>query len=87
MRRAMRGTPERSSARHEVEVWAYCLVPNPVHMVAVPGSADGPRRAIGEAHRRTTWHVNFREGWRGHLRQGRFAWFPLDGDDLPATAR
>ncbi len=62
-------------------------MPNPVHRVAVPGSADGPRRAIGEAHRRTTRHVNFREGWRGHLRQGCFAWFPPDGDYPPATAR
>lgn len=74
-------------ARHEVEVWAYCLMPNHVHMVAVPGSADGPRRAIGEAHRRYTRHVNFREGWRGHLWQGRFASLPRDGDYLLSTAR
>ena len=31
------------------------------------------RRAIGEAHRRYTRAVNFREGWRGHLWQGRFS--------------
>ena len=50
---------------HEVEVWAYCLMPNHVHLIAVPHSADGLRRAIGEVHRRYTRMVNFREGWRG----------------------
>ena len=49
--------------KHTVEVWAYCLMPNHVHLVAVPGSEDSLRRAIGEAHRRYTRHVNFREGW------------------------
>ena len=63
---------------HQVEIWAYCLMPNHVHLIAVPKSADGLRRAIGEAHRRYTRMVNFREGWRGHLWQGRFASFVLD---------
>jgi len=30
------------------------------------------RAALGEAHRRYTRQVNFREGWRGYLWQGRF---------------
>ena len=63
---------------HQVEIWAYCLMPNHVHLIAVPQSADGLRRAVGEAHRRYTRSVNFREGWRGHLWQGRFASFVLD---------
>ena len=62
----------------KVEVWAYCLMPNHVHLIAVPPSEDGLRRAMGEAHRRYTRRVNFREGWRGHLWQGRFASYPLD---------
>jgi putative transposase len=65
-------------AAREVEVWAYCLMPNHVHLVAAPESEDGLRRAIGEAHRRYSRMVNFREGWRGHLWQGRFASFPMD---------
>lgn len=70
-----------------VRVWAYCLMPNHVHLIAVPAVADGLRRAIGEAHRRYTRHVNFRENWRGHLWQGRFASFPLDDAYLLAAAR
>jgi putative transposase len=45
-----------------VEVWAYCLMPNHIHMIAVPETEDGLRRAIGEAHRRYTRRINFREG-------------------------
>jgi putative transposase len=70
-----------------VAVWAYCLMPNHVHLIAVPKSEDGLRRAIGEAHRRYTRRVNFRERWRGHLWQGRFASFVLDEPYLLAAAR
>jgi putative transposase len=74
-------------AAHEVEIWAYCLMPNHVHLIAVPHSADGLRRAIGEVHRRYTRRVNSREGWRGHLWQGRFASFVLDEPYLLTAAR
>jgi putative transposase len=61
------------SAERAVAVWAYCLMPNHVHLIVVQESEDGLRRAIGEAHRRYTRMVNFREDGRGHLWQGRFA--------------
>ena len=62
-------------------------MPNHVHLIAVPHSADGLKRAIGEIHRRYTRMVNFREGWRGHLWQGRFASFVLDEPYLLTAAR
>jgi putative transposase len=34
-----------------VAIWACCLMSNHVHLIAVPRSADGLRRAIWEAHR------------------------------------
>ncbi len=71
----------------QVKVWAYCLMPNHVHLIVVPKSRDGLRRAIGEAHRRYTRRINFREKWRGHLWQGRFASFVLDEPYLLAAAR
>jgi putative transposase len=70
-----------------VAIWAYCLMPNHVHLIAVPESADGLRRAIGEAHRRYTRSINFREKWRGHLWQGRFASFVMDEHYLFAATR
>jgi putative transposase len=73
--------------RCEVAVWAYCLMPDHVHMIVVPSSEDGLRRAIGEAHRRYTRRVNFRQQWRGHLWQGRFSSFVMDKAYLLACSR
>lgn len=73
--------------RCRVALWAYCLMPNHVHLVAVPKSEDGLRRAIGEAHRRYTLRVNSREGWTGHLWQGRFASVVLEEAHLLAAVR
>ena len=76
----------------QVEFWTYCLVPDHVRLIAVPRSADGLRRAIGEAHRRYTRMVNFREGWRGHLRQrtkvpGQTFGAKPSGSGVPTPAR
>jgi len=68
-------------------VWAYCLMPNHVHLIVVPESEDGLRRGLGEAHRRYTRRINFREGWRGHLWQGRFASFAMEESYLLRAAR
>ncbi|MFO7650645.1 MAG: transposase [bacterium] len=70
-----------------VEVWAYCLMPNHVHLVAVPEQEDSLARALGEAHRRYTVSVNKREYWTGYLWQGRFASFPMDEEYLQASVR
>lgn len=74
-------------ARHEVEIWSYCLMPNHVHLMALPHDRGGLAKAIGEAHRRYTRLINFRERWRGYLWQGRFASFPLEGVYALACAR
>jgi len=54
---------------------------------AVPSEKENLRLAIGEAHRRYTRRVNFREGWRGHLWQGRFSSYVMDERYLLACAR
>jgi len=66
---------------------AWCLMDNHVHLILVPGHEDGLRATLGEAHRRYTRMVNFREGWRGHLFQGRFASYPMDEAHLMAAVR
>ena len=60
-------------ARAGTRVWAYCLMPNHVH--------------LGEAHRRYTRQVNLRNYWRGHLWQERFHSFPMDEAYLMAAVR
>ena len=84
---AYRALLAESCRAASVAVWAYCLMPNHVHLILVPKDADGLRAALGEAHRRYTRHINLREGWRGYLWQGRFASFPMDEPYLLACAR
>ena len=64
--------------KFRVSVWAYCLMPNHVHLIAVPETEEGLRLAIGEAHRRYSAMINRRQKWTGHLWQGRFSSFPMD---------
>jgi len=74
-------------ARHDVAVWAYCLMPNHVHLILTPAHADGLARAVGEAHRRYTLAINTRQEWKGFLWQGRFASYPMDSSYLMNAAR
>jgi len=61
-----------------VATWAWCLMPNHVHLMLVPPTPDALRQMLSEAHRRYSRMVNFRQGWRGYLWQGRFTSCPLD---------
>lgn len=73
--------------RAGVALWAYCLMPNHVHLILAPERADSLASGIAELHQRYTRRINLREGWRGYLWQGRFASFPLDSTHLAAAAR
>jgi putative transposase len=73
--------------RFGVQYIAWCLMANHVHLVAVPEEEKSLALGVGEAHRRYTRYVNFREGWRGYLFQGRFHSFPLGGSYLLAAVR
>jgi putative transposase len=68
-----------------VEVWAYCLMPNHVHLILTPSRADGLGLAVGEAHRRYTNFINARGRWTGHLFQSRFASVVMDEAHLMAA--
>jgi len=74
-------------AAHGVEIWAYCLMPNHVHLIATPKRPDDLALAVGAAHVRYTRQVNLRERWTGYLWQGRFASFPMDEDYLRQCVR
>ncbi len=71
----------------EVDVWAYCLMPNHVHLAVVPQSTDGLAALFQSVHRRHAWRVNRREGWKGHLWQERFYSVPMDEAHLIAAVR
>jgi putative transposase len=68
-------------------VWAWCLMPNHVHLILAPVGEDGLRATLAPLHTRYAQEINRREGRCGHLWQGRFASFPMDDAHLYACLR
>lgn len=71
-----------AAQKRATEVWAYCLMPNHVHLILVPSDEDGLRATLGDAHRRYSRYINARHKWTGHLWQGRFGSVAMDEDHL-----
>lgn len=71
----------------EVEVWAWCLMPNHVHLILVPSDADGLRRALSRVHRIYAGIVQARRKRSGHFWQGRFGAVAMDEAHLAAALR
>jgi putative transposase len=67
-----------AAVRSGTEIWCYCLMPNHVHLVAVPSDKDGLRQTFADAHRRYTGYINARSRATGHLWQGRFGSVVMD---------
>jgi putative transposase len=70
-----------------LQVWAYCLMDNHVHFVAVPKEENELSKVFREAHKRYAWTINRRKGWRGHLWQERFHSYVMDEKHLYAAVR
>jgi putative transposase len=71
----------------DVEVWAWCLMPNHVHLILVPHDADGLRRALAPLHRRYAGIIHARRRRTGHFWQGRFGAVVMDEEHLAAALR
>ena len=67
-----------AAERARAQVWAYCLMPNHVHIVLTPEDEQGLARTFGELHRRYTGFINARRRTTGHLWQGRFGSVAMD---------
>jgi putative transposase len=70
-----------------VEVWAWCLMPNHVHLILVPSDADGLRRALSRVHRGYAGMIQARRKRTGHFWQGRFGAVAMDEDHLAMALR
>ena len=70
-----------------VEVWAWCLMPEPVHLLLVPPDKDGLRRALAPVHRRYAGHIHARQKRTGHFWQGRYGAVALDEDHVITALR
>ena len=70
--RAYLGLLSTAMRAAESGIWAWCLMPNQVHLIVTPSEEDGLRQGIANAHRRYAARINARNEWTGHLWQGRF---------------
>jgi putative transposase len=70
-----------------VEVWAWCLMPNHVHLILVPSDADGLRRALARVHRQYAGVIQARRKRTGHFWQGRFGAVVMDEAHFAAALR
>jgi putative transposase len=60
-------------------IWAYALMDNHVHLVAVPQREDSLARAMGRIQAEYARYLNVRRRTCGHLWQARYFSCPLDG--------
>jgi len=64
----------------KVAIWAYCLMANHVHLLAVPAAAESLARCIGSTNLLYTQYVNRKYGRSGRLWQNRFYSTIIDTD-------
>lgn len=62
----------KAKEQFSIELWAYCLMPNHIHAIAVPREDGELSRFFATLHRRYALATNARYDWRGHLWQERF---------------
>lgn len=77
----------RGCRRTGTRIWAWCLMPNHVHLVLVPEREDGLRAMLAPAHRLYAQEINRRQGWSGHLWDGPFRSVPMDEVHLHVCLR
>lgn len=81
------GFLKRYADHHGLAVWAYCLMSNHIHLIAVPLHEESLGHALHDAHTVYAMHLNARTKVSGHVWQVRFHSCPLDEAHLWAAVR
>lgn len=77
----------KSASINGLSILGYCLMPNHVHFLVVPGKEDSMARVFRTAHMRYAQYVNWKRNLRGHLWQGRFYSCLMDSRHLVAATK
>jgi putative transposase len=86
-RRAYLRLLNRYSIQFEMVLWAYCLMPNHVHLLVVGRRRSSISRAIGTAHQVFSRRRNLNRETTGHWWANRFFSTALDEPHLWAAVR
>jgi putative transposase len=68
----------RYSEQHKLRIWAWCLMPNHIHLLAVPETSKTLATALGSTQREYARYRNGRLASCGHLWQNRFYSCPVE---------
>ncbi len=68
--------------RYQLQIWAYCLMPNHIHLLVVPERPRSLSGALGRTHADYARHFNLQHRRSGHVWQARFYSCPLDKTHL-----
>ena len=66
------------SQKHQVQILAYCLMTNHIHLIALPKTETGLQSVLKPLHMRYAQRLNRQHGWQGHVWQGRYFSSALD---------
>jgi putative transposase len=77
----------RHARRFGARLWAWCLMNNHVHLLAVPGREDSLARTMGRTHAGYAQYWNARRRGCGHVWQARFFSCPVEPDGAWVVAR
>ncbi len=75
------------AAEHRVEIAAYCLMTNHIHLILIPSTEDGLQSVLKPLHMRYAQAINRARGQQGHVWQGRYFSSVLDGDYFRSCLR
>lgn len=70
--------PREAATRFALQVEAYCLMTNPVHLVVTPEHEDSLAGALKRVDQLYAQYVNRLHGRSGHMWENRFFSCPLD---------
>lgn len=78
---------KKYSEKYGLNVLAYCLMSNHVHLLGTPMKKDSLSTTLRDSHMRYAQYMNHKYSRSGHLWQGRFFSCPLDETHMLVAAR
>ena len=86
-RRAYLANLKEHCNKYGLEVLAYCLMTNHIHIIAIPNKEDSLANGVGRAHLSYSKYINRMHRRSGHLWEGRFYSCALDERGLWLAAK
>lgn len=69
---------EDQLGKSTLEILCYCLMPNHIHAIVIPGNEKSLAAFFGSLHKYYAQMTNRKYEWTGHLWQARFFSVPMD---------